>query len=93
MDAAIERRVAGQHHAPGDDDGEDGADQRVQPRPPQIRKPQALVGNAALLKEQLPRGNRRAHDRNHEEDEIAGHPTGGNARNQRVMRHLSEARA
>jgi hypothetical protein len=65
-DSVYLRRVAGNHHAAGNHDCEDCADQGIEARPLEIRESEPLVGYAALLEEQLPRRNRGPNDRNYE---------------------------
>jgi hypothetical protein len=81
--------VTDQHHGSGDGDGETGAEERVEPLPLQIGKPQALIGHAALLEEQLPGGDGRSDDRNDEEDVARAHPLGWIDRHERVVEELA----
>ena len=63
-----------EHHAAGDQHGEDGSDEGVEAGPLEVGEAQALFGDAALLEEQLPRSNRRADDGDDQEDEVSRDP-------------------
>src|SRR5262249_759565 len=56
--------------------------------PAEIAEPQALVGDAALLEEELPGGDGRADDGDEEEDEAGTEAPGGIGRHEGVVEEL-----
>ena len=64
----------------------------VQPGPLQVGEAQPLVGDAALLEEQLPGCDGRTHDGDHQEDEIRGHTSGREIGERRCSRDLPDGR-
>src|ERR1700737_1585369 len=71
LDMVLVTIVADEHHGAGHTPCERPPEQRVQPRPLQIREPQLLLCHTALLKEELPRSDRGSYDGDDQEQQAA----------------------